>query len=56
MAWGNPLPCLVGGGVAGDSWLFHDPLAGEAAPYRKDRVERAYQGLGCQAVALVPDG
>lgn len=51
-----PMHCLLWVGEAGDSWLFHDPLAGEATPYRKDRVERAYQGLGCQAVALVPDG
>lgn len=54
--WVYPMHCLLWVGEAGDSWLFHDPLAGEAAPYRKDRVERAYQGLGCQAVALVPDG
>ena len=54
--WVYPMHCLLWVGEAGDSWLFHDPLAGEATPYRKDRVERAYQGLGCQAVALVPDG
>lgn len=54
--WVYPMHCLLWVGEAGDSWLFHDPLAGEAAPYRKDRVERAYRGLGCQAVALVPDG
>ena len=54
--WVYPMHCLLWVGEAGDSWLFHDPLAGEAAPYRKDRVERAYQGLGCQAVALVSDG
>lgn len=54
--WVYPMHCLLWVGEAGDSWLFHDPLDGEATPYRKDRVERAYQGLGCQAVALVPDG
>ena len=52
--WVYPMHCLLWVGEAGDSWLFHDPLAGEATPYRKDRVERAYQGLGCQAVALLP--
>lgn len=54
--WVYPMHCLLWVGEAGDSWLFHDPLAGEAVAYSKSQVERAYQGLGCQAVALVPDG
>lgn len=54
--WVYPMHCLLWVGEAGDSWLFHDPLAGEAVAYSKSQVERAYRGLGCQAVALVPDG
>ena len=54
--WVYPMHCLLWMGEAGDSWLFHDPLAGEAVAYSKSQVERAYRGLGCQAVALVPDG
>lgn len=54
--WVYPMHCLLWVGEAGDSWLFHDPLAGEAVAYSKSQVERDYRGLGCQAVALVPDG
>ena len=52
--WIYPLHCLLLTGEDEDYYYFNDPLAGKNTPYPKEQVEAAYQGVGMQAVALVP--
>lgn len=50
--WIYPLHCLLFTGETEDSYLFNDPLAGKQVAYPKDQVERAYKGVGMQAVVV----
>lgn len=52
--WIYPLHCLLLVGYDSDRYFFNDPMEGKAVAYEKESVERAYQGLGKQAVVIVP--
>lgn len=52
--WIYPLHCLLLTGEDSESYYFNDPLVGKNVAYSKDQVEIAYQGIGMQAVAVVP--
>ncbi len=51
-SWIYPLHCLLLTGETEDSYLFNDPLAGKQVAYPKEQVERAYKGIGMQAVVV----
>ena len=50
--WIYPLHCLLLTGETEDGYLFNDPLAGKQVAYPKEQVERAYKGVGMQAVVV----
>ncbi|MGI6255122.1 MAG: C39 family peptidase [Acutalibacter sp.] len=50
--WMYPLHCLLLTGETEDSYVFNDPLVGKNVTYSKDAVERAYKGIGMQAVVV----
>ena len=50
--WMYPLHCLLLTGETQDCYLFNDPLVGKDVAYSKEQVERAYQGIGMQAVVV----
>ena len=52
--WIYPMHCLLLVGRDGGYYYFNDPLEGKAVRYSKAAVERAYRGLGQQAVAFLP--
>ena len=52
--WIYPLHCLLLTGWTEDGYLFNDPSAGKGQFYPKDAAELAYDGLGRQALVLVP--
>lgn len=53
--WIYPMHCLLLVGWDDGGYLFNDPLAGKAVHYERPAVERAYKGLGSQALALLPE-
>ena len=53
--WIYPLHCLLLVGWDEDGYLFNDPAAGKKQFYSKEAAERAYEGLGRQAIVLVPE-
>lgn len=52
--WIYPMHCLLLTGWDEDGYLFNDPSAGKNQFYPKAAAELAYEGLGMQALALVP--
>ncbi len=52
--WLYPLHCLVLVGRDEKNYYFNAPLAGKSVPYSRAASESAYQGLGEQAVVLLP--
>ena len=52
--WIYPMHCLLLTGRDDTGYYFNDPLKGKTVRYSKYAVERAYQGLGRQAVVMLP--
>ena len=52
--WIYPLHCLLLTGWNEDGYFFNDPSAGKNQFYPREETEFAYEGLGRQALALVP--
>lgn len=52
--WLYPMHCLVLTGWDDTGYYFNDPMVGKETHYLKKEAEEAYEGLGRQAVALVP--
>lgn len=50
--WITPEHCMVLVGADETHYYFNDPLAGKAVKYEKAEAERAYDGLGKQALAI----
>ncbi len=50
--WIYPMHCLVLVGYDGENYFFNDPMEGKGIAYPRDKVERAYEGLGKQALAV----
>lgn len=50
--WISPEHCLLLVGEEGDTYLFNDPLEGRRMAYEKKAVQRAYEALGSQALAI----
>ena len=53
--WIAPEHCLLLVGYTDSTYLFNDPLASKQVSYPKERVEAAYEGLGRQAIAVIPE-
>ena len=53
--WIYPMHCLLWIGRDSGYYYFNDPLSGKAVRYSRSSVERAYTGLGQQAVAVLPE-
>lgn len=53
--WVYPMHCLVLVGHDENGFYFNDPMAGKDVFYGRQAVERAYAGLGEQALCLVQD-
>lgn len=56
ITWVSPMHCLVLTGYDPESYIFNDPLAGEAIRYDKADVECAYAALYEQAVVITYNG
>ena len=54
--WIYPMHCLLLVGRDDTSYYFNDPLSGEAVKYPISSVEKAYNGLGQQAIVVLPVG
>ncbi len=52
--WIYPMHCLVLTGWDDTGYYFNDPMEGKGTHYLKEEAEEAHEGLGRQAVALVP--
>lgn len=52
--WIYPMHCLLLIGWDEDGYFFNDPAAGKNQFYSREAAGRAYDGLGRQALALVP--
>ena len=52
--WTAPEHCLVLAGYDGEYYYFNDPLDQKQTRYARAAVEKAYDGLGRQAVVIVP--
>lgn len=52
--WIYPLHCLLLTGEDEDYYYFNDPMVGKNVPYEKADVETAYEGIGEQAVVVLP--
>lgn len=50
--WIQPEHCLLLVGEKEDTYLFNDPLEGKTVAYKKQAVQRAYEALGSQALAI----
>lgn len=53
--WLYPMHCLLLVGWDETGYYFNDPMAGKQAYYAKTDAERAYEGMGSQAVVLAPE-
>jgi len=55
VTWINPLHCVVLVGYDETYYYFNDSLNTKQCKYRKEDVEIAYKGLGCQAIVIYPN-